>query len=163
MTGTIRGLPYPTGGDKVVDGDNAMQQLADAIDKRPLCIVNGTVTATTAGALFANLAAVVDTHAMVAPTRITIPAGFSGVWAINGRFSQNGVITMSVLMRQVGTSTIVATDARTGASGASASPVLSGLVILTAGQQYEFLMTCASTTVACTINQPLLSLHFIHA
>lgn len=36
MAGTIGGLPYPTGTDKVVDGDDAIRALATAVDRNPL-------------------------------------------------------------------------------------------------------------------------------
>lgn len=39
MGGTIGGLPYPTGTDRVVDGDNAIQALATAVDKNPRSVV----------------------------------------------------------------------------------------------------------------------------
>lgn len=34
MSGTVNGLPYPTGTDKLRDGDNAIQALAEAIGPR---------------------------------------------------------------------------------------------------------------------------------
>lgn len=33
---TTHGLPYPTGTDRVMDGDNAMQSLAEAVDTKAL-------------------------------------------------------------------------------------------------------------------------------
>lgn len=34
MSGTVNGLPYPTGTDKLRDGDNAIQALAQAVGPR---------------------------------------------------------------------------------------------------------------------------------
>lgn len=44
MAGVIGGLPYPTGTDLVVDGDNAIEALARAVDHNPASLGTGLVT-----------------------------------------------------------------------------------------------------------------------
>lgn len=50
MANTIHGLPYPVGTDRVMDGDNAIQALAEAIDLKALDLIvqAGTITGGTA-------------------------------------------------------------------------------------------------------------------
>lgn len=44
MAGVIGGLPYPTGADKVAEGDNAIQALATAVAKNPAALAANVQT-----------------------------------------------------------------------------------------------------------------------
>lgn len=48
MGSTTRGLPYPEGTDKVVDGDNAIRALAEAVDTK--LVYNGKFSGLTSAA-----------------------------------------------------------------------------------------------------------------
>jgi hypothetical protein len=41
---TAKGYPYPVGSDRVMDGDNAIQALAEAVDTRTGVSASGTAT-----------------------------------------------------------------------------------------------------------------------
>lgn len=160
MGSTIRGLPYPLGTDRVVDGDNAIQALATAIDTRPMVVCNGSGNATTGGAVI-PITAVLDPLGMVASNKITIPAGFGGMWLVSCRFGQTGVTAITGQLRKAG-STVLLQDARVGATGAAATPVLSGVISVAAGDQLELFGTAAAT-VAVVLGLPPLSMMFLHA
>jgi hypothetical protein len=56
--GTVGGLPFPEGTDKVVDGDNAIQSLARAVDRNPNAIVPAAQVAVPLTAGWVNVATV---------------------------------------------------------------------------------------------------------
>jgi hypothetical protein len=72
---TAKGYPYPVGTDRVMDGDNAIQSLAEAAD-------------TKAGVVAAGTFSVVATSVLSASTAVTFPAG---------RFTVAPVVVTSIL------------------------------------------------------------------
>ena len=91
MAGSINGLPYPTGTDKVVDGDNAIRALAEAIDARvgefvvvPTdmlnCVVNadGSVTLNAAAGAWCELRNVLTSRYKTYRLLYNIAGGSSG-------------------------------------------------------------------------------------
>lgn len=72
---TTNGLPYPVGTDRVMDGDNAMQSLAEAVDTKALLSGDtGNVSAVSAG--------------------FTLAAGFTGLAGTVRR--RNGVVSVNI-------------------------------------------------------------------
>lgn len=53
---TTDGLPYPVGTDRVMDGDNAMQALAEALTGRSARVATGVASITGAANVVRNLA-----------------------------------------------------------------------------------------------------------
>lgn len=85
MANTPRGFPYPVGTDRVMDGDNAIQALAQAVNDRLGNMAGGLVTITPSAA---------DT---ATTTAVTYPAGrFSATPIVlatpNSSVGQAGVI-----------------------------------------------------------------------
>ena len=166
MAGTIRGLPYPTGTDFVVDGDNAIRELAESIDERPYFIAGGSANITTSTNQFA-LTVVEDPFGMIdtATSRVVIPAGFGGLWQFTGRLNQSGVTANTAQLRKIGDTgnTPVLIDSATGAAGAAATPVLSGMIRVAAGDRFDIVATAASGSIAMSLFYPYFTGYFLRA
>lgn len=78
MTGTsAKGYPYPTGTDRVMDGDNAIQALAEKVDSAAGTMASGVFTVSAVGVV--NTAVTFPVGRFVAPPNITatVTAGAS--------------------------------------------------------------------------------------
>src|SRR4029453_9056692 len=64
MATTPKGYPYPVGTDRVMDGDNVMQSMAEKVDTALACTASGRTTVVTTGAAPSN-----------GSTAVTFPAG----------------------------------------------------------------------------------------
>jgi hypothetical protein len=58
MANTAKGYPYPVGTDRVMDGDNVIRSLAEAVDTKLGCAAGGLVTITPSSAGAATAVAV---------------------------------------------------------------------------------------------------------
>ena len=99
---TTNGLPYPTGDDRVMDGDNAIQALAEALDPpwTPLTLAAGIIQKDTIAPSCRKIAGQVFLRGhltkqsggnFVGPDALfTVPAGFRPVNTASVGHSQDG-------------------------------------------------------------------------
>ena len=114
MATTAGGLPYPVGGDKVVEGDDAIKALADALEVR------------TAGAMFQGGQVIVTCNS-AGGWGLTFPRPFNAGasplgLAIDGGADGTGIRVLGVMtpLTHTGMSG-VARDAQGGAAAANAA------------------------------------------
>jgi hypothetical protein len=135
-------IPYPVGTDRVMDGDNAMQALAERVDLMPKQVtdpVNFHGTSAGLGAAAAIITAsftgvVAGLYAIVYTGTFTCPASGSGTvslaidgvtvlsrpWNNDGGASDTAVVLTVFRWLAAGTRTVVVTANNAGTAGAGA-------------------------------------------
>lgn len=81
MSGTTtRGLPYPTGTDRVADGDNAIQSLAEAVDTSLMGRQSGTVSIAVSGTPGTGSQAITFTAGRFTAAPVVVACTNSSLW-----------------------------------------------------------------------------------
>jgi hypothetical protein len=113
MASTTNGLPYPVGTDKVVDGDNQIRALAEAVDTAVLphgYVRARCTTSASHGASawnIANLDVLADAHGAqpwvleAASRRVKVTA--AGVYGLTAVLTMGGVLAVAVAISADGT------------------------------------------------------------
>jgi hypothetical protein len=111
MATTPQGLPYPLGTDRVVDGDNAIRALAEAVSSyMPVLNARQTAQQTLAGA-WALMSTALPVAAGAERNKIT--------WAAAAATIQTaGLYRVTVNLRMVANSTVLAVQATVNSSAA---------------------------------------------
>lgn len=134
MATTVGGLPYPVGTDKVVDGDDAIKALAEAVDARPYAALRRT----TALSIIAGTVVLNDNFDSVAARNFTHAAGVltvgrSGVYAVTfgGEYANqiNGTRQGFLVLNSTDPANAVIADKRSAQAAGTSGITFGGTIV----------------------------------